>query len=150
MQRVSSLCCCFGRSRSKRNTISHFHPAIDIYTDLNADPPSSRLATLSLDYGLENNLISRTLVRDVLNMEVQLLDKEGGSIVESSVVTVDGQQVPLQGYVDIQWSINNAPRKIYSTRFYVPEVDNPSFDAKLAQQTIQEYGLLKSRSRRHR
>lgn len=142
-QWISSLRSCLARPRPKRSNHNHLHPTIDIYTNLDTDPPSSRLATLSLDTGSDLNLISKNLVNEVLSIETHPLDKERG------LVSVDGQQVRLQGYVDIRWSINSAPRRIYSTRFYIPEMDDPSFDARLAQQTIQEYGLLKSKSKRH-
>jgi hypothetical protein len=141
-QWISPLRSCFARPRPKRSDHNHLHHTIDIYTNFDTDPPSSRLATLSLDTDSDVNLISKKLVNEVLRIETRPLDKEG-------LVSVDGQQVRLQGYVDIRWSINSAPRKIYSTRFYVPEIDDPSFDARLAQQTIQEYGLLKSKFTRH-
>ncbi|OCK90704.1 uncharacterized protein K441DRAFT_233251 [Cenococcum geophilum 1.58] len=140
-QWILSLCSCLSRPRPKGNDHNHLHRTIDIYTNLDTDPLSSRLATLSLNADSDLNLISKKLVNEVLSIETRPHDK--------GVVSVDGQQVRLQGYVDIRWSINSAPRKIYSTRFYVPEIDDPSFDVRLAKQTIQEYGLLKSKSTRY-
>lgn len=133
-----------GRSRLKRSLDNRLRPTIDIYTNLNTDPPSSRLAILSLDTGSDLSLISKTLVNEVLGLEIHLFDKEGGSAAEDRLVIVDRCQVRLQGYVDIQWSMTSAPRKTYTTRFLVPDVENPSFDVVLSQQSVQEYGLVKS------
>jgi hypothetical protein len=86
----------------------------------------------------------------VLGLEIHLFDKEGGSAAEDRLVIVDRCQVRLQGYVDIQWSMTSAPRKTYTTRFLVPDVENPSFDVVLSQQSVEEYGLVKSSSVRRR
>jgi hypothetical protein len=136
-----------GRSRLKRSLDNRLRPTIDIYTNLNTDPPSSRLAILSLDTGSDLSLISKTLVNEVLGLEIHLFDKEGNT-AEDRLAIVDRCQVRLQGYVDIQWSITSAPRKMYTTRFLVPDVENPSFDVVLSQQSVQEYGLVKSSSLR--
>lgn len=172
-QRTSQSCYCLNRSRLFKKKVSlivppgryqkvltvfqsivddDLHPLINIFTDLNTQSPSSRLAILSLDYGSELNLISRTLVNEVLGINIHPLDNASGSVTESRQTMVDGRQVRLQGYIDVNWSINSAhvPRKIHSTRFFVPEVDKPSFDAALAQESAQEYGLLKSSSVRRR
>lgn len=138
-----------GRSRLKCSLDNRLRPTIDIYTNLNTDPPSSRLAILSLDTRSDLSLISKTLVNEVLGLEIHLFDKEG-SAAEDRLVIVDRCQVRLQGYVDIQWSITSAPRKTYITRFLVPDVENPSFDVVLSQQSVQEYGLVKSSSVRRR
>jgi murein tripeptide amidase MpaA len=81
----------------------------------------------------------------VLGLEIHLFDKEG-STAEDRLAIVDRCRVRLQGYVDIQWSITSAPRKTYTTRFLVPDVENPTFDVVLSQQSVQEYGLAKSNS----
>ena len=134
----------------QRSLDNRLRPTIDIYTNLNTDPPSSRLAILSLDTGSDLSLISKTLVNEVLGLEIHLFDKEGGSAAEDRLVIVDRCQVRLQGYVDIQWSMTSAPRKTYTTRFLVPDVENPSFDVVLSQQSVEEYGLVKSSSMRRR
>jgi hypothetical protein len=138
---VSSIFLC-GRHRRPRLSAQSaaLRPTIDIYTNLATNPPSSRNAVLSLDPTSEINLMSRPLLRGVLDLEIQPLQKEGGSRVSTSVI-VDGKQIALEGYVDIRWSIKNKPRKIYNTRFFVPDMEKPPFDAILGKDSVLEYAL---------
>ena len=45
--------------------------------------------------------------------------------------------------LEISWNIRSMPQEIYgNTRFYVVDIENPSFDAILSKESIENYGLL--------
>lgn len=92
----------------------------------------------------------------------QKLDLVSSKVVKDSghelqpcggTVQIDGKVIPIKGYLDIEWSFEQSEglqstpgtRK---TRFYVPSLSKPAFDATFSKQTAGEYGLLQSTSKR--
>lgn len=59
---------------------------------------------------------------------------------------IEGREVEVKGYADLEWTLGSRPgigdsRKAYHTRFFVPKVSKPPFDAVFSKATAQICGI---------
>lgn len=122
------------------------HQPQTYYIEFHSQAPSeywiSKLQRVSILPNPENfDLVSSRVVKG-LGYEIQPC---GGT------VRIDGKIIAIKGYADIEWSLEQSEGlqstpETRKTRFYVPNLSKPAFDATFSKQTAREHGLLQSRS----
>lgn len=85
-----------------------------------------RMALLSCNPETDLNVISQSLVKNVLKVRIESIDR--GTAPEGRDDT-DIEKV--EGFVDLVWRFGNNKEIQHSTRFFVTSDPNPSYDAVL-------------------
>ncbi|EOA85757.1 hypothetical protein ACJQWK_04129 [Exserohilum turcicum] len=98
------------------------------------------LAILTCDPRLEYNIISRHLVRQVLQIPVHPIDEK----IEQCIHT-HGCDEKILGYVDLTWCFERNNKRIQTTRFWVTATENPCYDAVLGRSEAEQCGLIKAK-----
>ena len=107
---------------------------IEIRTTPQDSSESWKIAILSLDLSADANFISFSVATDVLGLTLQPLHKES----QSHVYHIRGQEIQVQGYVDIIWSVQGS-RQIHTSRCLVTAAVDPPFDIVLGKEGIAQH-----------
>ena len=97
---------------------------------------------LTCDPKLDTNIISRSLVTNLLGAHIHPLDKE--------TMLHGKEQMNIQevdGYVDLYWCFERNSKRLHNTRFIVTSSENASYDAVLGRKDAEHYGMLGSKIR---
>lgn len=97
---------------------------------------------LSCDPKSDTNIISRSLVTNLLGAHIHPLDKETLHGTEQ----LNAQKV--DGYVELCWCFEKNSKRLHNTRFIVTSSENTSYDAVLGRDDAEHYGMLRSKTRR--
>src|SRR5579871_3484572 len=92
-----------------------------------------KIAGISFDTTIDNNVISKQLVLGVLFLqdEVHSNQKEG----LTRLILADGQEVHIDGFIELTWSFEKL-RKTFTSTFLVSPTDDFDFDVILGRRTI--------------
>ena len=96
---------------------------------------------LTCDPKLDTNIISRSLVTNLLGAHIHPLDKETLHGTEQ----LNAQKV--DGYVELCWCFEKNSKRLHNTRFIVTSSENASYDAVLGRKDAEHYGMLGSKIR---
>lgn len=96
---------------------------------------------LSCDPKSTANVISQTLVTDVLGANIYPFDKETTPQGDDSMNYQDAN-----GYVDLRWCFERNRRRLFNTRFIVTSSQNALYDAVLGKEDAKHYGMLGTRN----
>ncbi|KAF2099759.1 hypothetical protein NA57DRAFT_55702 [Rhizodiscina lignyota] len=144
MPRDSTCCGLLKARKPKAGQQTHDPVTISIHTNLNAERSSTVAAVLRFDSGAPVSIISLSLVQR-LGIQIQPLDDGFRTGEQPFLLAIDGREVPFQGAVSVRWSINDDPRRVYDTRFHVPEAENTSFDVILSRDDMIRHGFARER-----
>ncbi|KAL9094639.1 MAG: hypothetical protein Q9165_003199 [Trypethelium subeluteriae] len=100
-----------------------------------------RLAVGSFDTGGPQNLISRKLVKHVLQQPIN----DFGSGPQPVLKLLDGSLLYAIGTIDLRWrsdDLTQTAPKFLDTRFLVTEIADPSFDIIVGSETCYKEGII--------
>jgi hypothetical protein len=96
---------------------------------------------LSCDPQSNTNVISQSLVTNVLGAHIHPLDKE---TISHGKEQINVQEV--NGYVDLYWCFEENSKRLHNTRFIVTSSQNAPYDAVLGRRDAEHYGMLGSKT----
>jgi len=100
---------------------------------------------LSCDPESDTNLISHSLVTDVLGVHIHRFDKEstpyGGEHIHAS---------EAYGYVDLVWCFEKNSKRLHSTRFIVSSSPDAPYDVVLGKRDAEHCDMLGPKTRHKR
>jgi hypothetical protein len=97
---------------------------------------------MSFDTASNINIISRRVVKEILNKPINNLEKENREYIQQE----SGCENLGEGYVDLTWCLEQHPRRVFGpTRFVVSGMYDPPFDAILGYRDTRGYGLIQGR-----
>ena len=83
------------------------------------------------------NLVTKHIVTDILSLEIQSLEEL------PTPVQFAGRTISFDGYVELEWGIENS-RRTHRTHFWVASLEDAPFDVVLGRRLAVEYGLADS------
>jgi len=92
---------------------------------------------MSYNLATDANLVSPRLVSEVLRLTIHLFDKESRRDTEQ----YNGQDVEVQGYVDLVWCFHSSRKIFEPTRFLVTAAYDPPFDVVLGRKDCRRAGI---------
>ncbi|KAH3917013.1 hypothetical protein HBH56_051110 [Parastagonospora nodorum] len=116
---------------------------IEIRARLSEDTETSRVAILSYDPTSNTNIISYHLATKILEEPIHTLDNSSTNHVRTKI---HGEEIG--GYVDLDWCFEETSKRWHTSRFFVTTTYDPPYDAVLGRRDAEDYGMLRSRSRR--